>query len=341
VTAPTDKPTISHSQIQSWRGCQQRWDYAYRQKLVSKRVERPLTFGLWMHKALETHYGPEQDWRVGYAENLALYDKLFDEEKLKLDKGKSKKKSDDRADFEPLSSQVERSVKSYVWYNRKERQRTIAVEVEFHLDMGDYYLHGFIDRIYEDLDTGLIIVQDHKTVDDLPDESAFHTMDPQTTIYFRGAQEALGVQAQAVEFNYIWSSAPSFPSQNQNGSISKSAISTDYPTLRQWLDDHGFDAKDYTDLLVPLYKQSPFLRRYRLPRQDLVTNKIIADADRSAHEILNHEYVIRDISRQCNWCPYMQVCRAELFGMDTTALRKNTFLSESERDAARAKRGAA
>lgn len=340
TTALLDKPTISHSQLTSWRSCQQRWDYAYRQKLVKFRLERPLYVGNWIHRCLETMYHPEiQDWRVGHNEYIALYNKLPADERFRLDKGRSKRKSEDPADYEPIPSQVERIVRSYKWYYRKKNERTIATEVEFFLDRGEYLLHGFIDRIYEDLDMGLIVVQDHKSVDDVPEESAFHTVDPQLSIYFAGAEAAAGVQAQAVEFNYLWSSPPSLPKQNKDGSVSKAEVATDYPTFFRWLKEHGFDPREYSDALVPLMGASPFLRRYRLPREQVVVDRILKDADRTAREILGHPHTVRNLTRACNWCPYAALCRAELFGLDTKYMRNHDFMTEKERDEMRTKRG--
>ena len=323
-------PTISHSQITTWRDCQQKWDYRYGQRLVPKRIERPLHVGSWVHACLETHYGTG-NWRIGNAPYAAQYEKLFDEEKQRLDRGKSKKKTDD---FEPLPSQVERIVRSYIWYNRHEKIETLAVEVKFHLTVEGYELVGVIDQIYRDSD-GLIWIRDHKIWDELPDEGAFHTMDPQLTIYLHGAKEALGVEAAGVEYNYVKSQAPSFPSKNKDGSISRAEITTDYPTTFRWLKENGYDPAQYTDLLAPLAAASPLLRRYRLPRAEVVTDRILADTDRSAREILGHATPVRNIGRHCSWCSYQSLCRAELYGLDTTFMRSRDFMSEAERDKVR------
>lgn len=336
-TAPVfDKPVFSHSQLSSWRGCQQAWHYHYEQHLAPKRIERPLHLGSWVHACLESFY-KTGSWREGHASYLAQYNKMLPEERFRLDKGKSKKQSENPADYEPLPSQVERIVRSYIWYysNAKspsrKNEKTIAVEVPFWLDRGDYILHGVIDRIYEDLDNGIVVVQDHKVWSELPDESAFHTMDPQLTYYLRGATEALGVQAQAVEYNYAVSAPPGFPSQNKDGSLSKQAVATDYPTFYRWLKEHGFDPAEYSEVLAPLYRQSPFLKRLRLTRNDAVTDKILLDVDATVRDILNHTHTVRSIDRGCTYCPYVAMCRAELFGLDTAYIRKSQFMTDAEK----------
>jgi len=330
----TDIPTISHSQVSLWRECEQRWTYRYGQRLVPKRIERPLHLGSWVHAALEAHY-KYGNWRRGHKVYLADYNKLFEEEKLRLDKGKSQKKSMDRADYEPLPSQVERIIRSYIWYYEKNTatrrvEKTIAVEVEYHLPRDGYVQHGVIDRIYEDED-GLKWVQDHKVWDDIPlTEGTLHTVDPQLTIYLEGAKEALGIEAAGVEYNYVRSAAPSFPIQNLDRSLSKKDVATDYPTAFRWLKENGYDPAQYSDLLLPLMGTSPFLRRHRLPRNELVTTRVLEDFDRSATEIVGHDAAVRNIGRHCDWCPYQTICRNELYGMSTKALRDMNFEIEDK-----------
>lgn len=331
------KPRISFSQVQSYRGCEQAYDYHYRQHLVPKRIERPLTVGTWGHSLMEAFYKGE-DWKAWHAERTREYERYDEETKFALDKGKSQRKSMERSDYEPLPSQVQRIFDSYLWYYRKRHEETLAVEVKFELDTPDYTLVGVIDRVYRDLDTGLVWVQEHKWWDEVPDESLFHTIDPQTTIYFPAAQEVLGVQAAGVEFNYVKSSPPGFPELTTKGAISERPVATDFPTLFRWLKANGFDPREYKHLLEPLAATSPFLRRYRMPRHELVTDRIRADFDRTAHQILGGESPIRNITRGCNWCSYAALCRAELFGVDTTYMRNQQFMTEAELDKARAKR---
>jgi hypothetical protein len=328
-------PKISHSQIVAWRQCEQRWMYRYQQKLVPKRLERPLHMGNWVHSCLEAHYGGG-DWKVAHASYVKQYDKLFDEEKLALDKGNSKRKSEDREDYEPLPRQVERIMASYLWYNRNEKIKVLGVEKLFELQItGDdgleYILVGVLDLIYEDTD-GLIWIRDHKVWDEIPDEGAFHTMDPQLTIYLHGAKEALGVEAAGIEYSYVRSAAPTVPTlRKKDGQLSEAAISTDYPTVFRFLRENNLEPRDYRGVLEPLAASSPFLRRYRLPRSEVVTAQILADASQTAAEIINHDHTVRNITRQCSWCPYQQLCRGELFGLNMDYLKKDRYMIEDKR----------
>jgi hypothetical protein len=327
-------PKVSHSQISLWRQCQQRYGYRYTQRLVPKRLERPLHLGSWVHSCLQAHY-EGKDWKTAHASYVKQYNKLFDEEQRQLDRGTSKKKSDD--DLEPLPKQVERIMASYLWYYRNEKIKVLGVEVRFELRVVDedgleYILVGVLDLVYEDED-GLIWIRDHKVWGEIPNEGAFHTMDPQLTIYIHGAKEAMGIEAAGIEYSYIKSVAPTLPKLNKDGSISKQEISTDYPTVFTFLKKNGFDPKEYRDTLAPLAASSPFLRKYRLPRSEGVVEKIMEDADRTAREIFNSTLNtnVRNITRDCDWCPYQQLCRGELFGLDMAYLRENNFTIEGKR----------
>lgn len=336
-------PVFSHSQIALYRQCQKRYDYRYRQKLVPKRVERPLFIGNWVHRCLETHYG-QGDWKIGHREYLKQYGKLLDEEKKRLDRGTSKAKDDDK--IEPLPVQIKRIMDSYVWYNREEKIKTLFVEVPINLTVQDehgdvYVLTMVLDQVYEDED-GLVWVRDNKIWGELPDVNAFHTMDPQLTIYLEGLKKEKGIEAVGVEYNYVQSRAPSFPSINKSGprkgQISESAIVTDYPTVYRWLKANDYDPSQFRSTLEPLAGASPLLRRYRQPRIQLVTDRIFAELDQTAREIMGNTPAVRNITRDCNWCPYQAVCRAELYDLDTSHMRRTQFMTEKEREAARRKR---
>ena len=318
---------ISHSEIAAWRDCQQKHDYRYNQRIVPVRRERPLYLGSWVHACLEAHYG-QGNWRIGHAKYVKEYSKLLDEEQRHLDRGPSRRKNDD--DLEPLPSQVERIMRSYLWYYRRDTARTVGVEVRFELDMGDYILVGVIDQVYVD-DDGLYWIRDHKVWTEIPDEQAFHTMDPQLTIYLHGARAALGIEAAGIEYNYLRSQAPTLPKLNKDGSISKNEIVTDYPTVYRFLRDNGCSPADYRGLLAPLAASSPLLRRYRLPRSEVVTERILRDVSRSAHDIMASTEPVRNITRSCSYCSYAQLCRGELYGIDTAWMRSLNFEVEKPR----------
>jgi len=330
-------PHISHSQIKTWRQCEQQWDYKSGQKLVPRRTERKLRIGSWAHACLEGHYR-DGDWRIAHAEYTKAYRNLFEEERLMLDDGP-----------EPLPRQVARIMRSYKWYRRNEGWKVIAVEQDFEVPITVTLLHsigiptppmppidhplwlfkGRIDLIIEDPD-GLLWVVDHKTTDKIPDQGAFHAMEPQLILYPWAAEVALGIKTAGVIYNYLRSSPPTKPKLNKDGSVSATKILTDYPTAATFLRENGRDLADYSDYLLPLKADSPYLARYFLPREQAVTQRILAETATTARAIIEHSEVTRNVTLQCEWCPYKQLCRAELFGLDTHLMRERDFVRETE-----------
>lgn len=325
-------PHISHSQMKSWRSCQKQWDYRYSQLLIPKRHTRPLYFGNWFHAALESHY-KGKGWRTGHAEYAEQYDKMPEDEQQLFDKGSSRSKGP----WEPLPLQVERAVRSYLWYYRDSGWKVVAVEVPFEfevtLDDGRHVLlKGRIDLVIQDR-YGKYWVVDHKTTTTIPAETAFHSMDPQLIIYPVAVEHQLGITIEGVIYNYVLSRPPSIPKMNKDGkTIAKNDVKTDYPTLYRFLKEHGRDPQEYSEVLLPLQAQSPFLARYRLPRTPAVTGQVLLEAQWTAKEILDHETVTRNVNRQCERCSYQQVCRADLLGFDTRPMREMFFSTEEPSD---------
>lgn len=330
-------PHVSHSQIRSWRSCQQQHEYRYGQLLIPKRETRPLYFGNWFHACLEAHYKGE-GWRTAHQKYCATYDRMPEEEQQVYDRNKSRAKPP----WEPLPLQIERAMRSYLWYRHTNpltmfHWKVIAVELPFELtitldDGRKVILKGRIDLVVQD-QNGKYWVVDHKTTTTIPDETAFHAMDPQLIIYPEAASALLGIEIEGVIYNYIKSKAPTIPKMNKDGkTISKQDFAADYVTLYRFLKDNNLDPAEYSDILLPLQRQSPFLARYRLPRTAPVTERVLQEARWTTREILDHTTVTRNVTRQCDNCSYQQLCRADLFGLDTSYIRAEFFIKEDALD---------
>lgn len=323
---------ISWSEVKTFQRCPKQHEYKYVQGLVPKKKSRPLYVGNWIHRALET-YLKQGDWRIGYREYLADYDKLFDEEKAELDK-KGR-----------LPDLIKRVIQSYLWYYRSDGWRTVMVERKFKTPPIKYrglkvVIKGIIDLVVEVEDeNGEIWVVDHKTASQIPDPNSFHAMDPQLMIYPWAVKvvpelkkELNGRIPRGVVYDYIQSKPPSIPQMTpKTGKISRRKIKTDYPTLAKFLRENGEDLEDWVHILRPLRRQSPFLRRYKLPREDKVTQEVLRDVLEVAYHIATDERRSRTITRECRtMCPYHDLCRNELNGFDTALQRTTQFTIREE-----------
>jgi hypothetical protein len=311
---------VHNSEIGTYRTCTKKHDYRYRQHLIPKREDRPITFGLWWHRMQETYYA-EGDWKIGWSEYKKLYDKLFDEERESLDKGK-----------EPLPLQLSRLMQSYLdnYGIEDERWTVIAVEWEWKIDyvhptLGLVHLGGRIDLIMRD-ENGLIWVWDHKSTTSIPDRGAFHAMDPQLTLYPWAYEQITGESVAGVLYNYAVSKPPTIPTMTQKGEVSKVAITTDWRTARDFLIANGKDPDNYSGWLNELRAKNELFERMTLPRSSRVTKQILDEAVQVAIAIESGLPPTRNIGRMtCDGCRYQKLCRAELFGLDTSRMRRQEY----------------
>lgn len=315
--------TINQSQLKTWRRCAKEWDFHYKQRLEPRVKPRPITLGLWGHRMLETHY-LQGDWRIGYNEYLEKYNNLFDEERELLDaKGK-------------LPDLLRRIMRGYLWYYKDERIKVHVIEKSFEIVVGGVRFKGRIDWLIETIDDGRLWVGDHKWVSSIPDQSEFHAMDVQLMLYPYAVEKAWGIEVAGVMWNYIRSRPATVPQMTQRGAISRRKIVTDYPTARKFLIDNGYDPKDFSDYLRPLRASSPFLKRYWLPREDHVTKQIMRESVWTGREINaameDPKKITRNITRDCNRCSYVALCRADLEGGDTEHLIQRYFQPVKEDD---------
>jgi hypothetical protein len=319
---------ISWSELKTFQRCPKQWEYKYDDRLVPKAKARPLYLGSWVHAALESYY-VGGDWRIGHNEYLKDYNKLFEEERIGLETKRGRRGPS-------LPDIVTRIMKSYVFYRKNEGWTVKAVEQPFEVDTplkinGKVQpFQGIIDLVIEDLE-GRWWVVDHKTAGTIPEATAFHAMDPQLMLYPWAAKQAWGWDIAGVIYNYVKSKPPGIPQLTRAGALSKRKIVTDYPTVLRFLRDNNFDPAEFLDVLRPLRKRSPFLRRYRLPRERVVTKQILLDSLSTAKRIRSTERRYRVITRDCSTqCAYHDLCRSELNGFDTSLMRKQKFTIKEE-----------
>ena len=323
-TAADELKAISWSELKTYQRCPKQHEYKYVDRLVPVKKSRPLFLGSWVHSALESYY-TGGDWKIGHQPYLELYNQLFEEERTELDKrGK-------------LPDIVTRILQSYMFYYKDDGWKVHAIEQHFEVETplkinGKVQtFQGIIDLVVED-EEGRRWVVDHKTAGTIPEPTAFHAMDPQLMLYPWAAKEAWGWDIAGIIYNYVKSKAPSIPKLNKDGSLSKRKVATDYPTLYRFFRQNGYDPNEFADILRPLRRRSPFLRRYRLPREGHVTKEILLDSLATAKRIRTPHRRVRTITRDCStMCSYHDLCRADLNGFDTTRMRLDQFTPKEER----------
>jgi hypothetical protein len=316
--------SFSQSKLKTFNRCPKQFEYKYVQGLEPKKKDRAPYLGNWLHKCLETYYA-QGDWKIGHEEYLALWNGMFEEEREEMSKVRGKPGT-------PLPQVVERIMRSYLWYYRNDGWKAVLIEKEIDIEtpLPGVHFKGRIDLAVED-DEGLIWMVDHKSTAKIPEANVYHAMDPQLMLYPWGAEKQYGIKLAGVVYNYISSKPPSVPKLTaKTGQISKRKIRTDYPTLLRFLKKNHEDPQDWAHVLRPLSKESPFLKRYRLPRERHVTQEVLKDALSVVKRMGEARRFSRSISKDCSFCPYVDLCRAELNGFDSKHIRTSMFQPREE-----------
>ena len=319
-----ERITFNQSRIKTFNNCPKSYEYKYIELIEPKRKARPLFLGSWIHSALESVY-KDESWKVGHQPYVDEWNKLFEEERAEMmEKYKV-----------PLPEVVERIIKSYLWYYRNDGwkpvmvEKILEVETPLVIDGKKVIFKGRLDLVIED-EEGKYWLVDHKTASTIPQPTAFHAMDPQLMLYPWAAKIQYGIDLAGIQYNYLRSRPASIPKLTARGAISRRKIVTDYPTLFRFLKSNGYNPNDFADILRPLAKRSPLLRRYRLPREEHVTREVLRDVLSVVKRIQSTKRFTRTITRDCVRCPYVDICRSELNGFDTTLMRKKFFQTVQE-----------
>jgi hypothetical protein len=276
---------------------------------------------------LEAHY-KQGDWKLGHAPFVEDWNKLFEEERMAL-------RTRGRVISPPFPDLVAKIMASYVWYYRDEQfkpfliEQILEVPTPLVVNGKRFVFKGRLDIVLED-EEGLYWLVDNKTAATIPQPTAFHSMDPQLMWYPWATEAQYNIKIAGVIYNYVRSKAPGVPKINKDGSLSKRKFTSDYPTLFRFLKKAGYDPNDYAHVLKPMQTRSEFLRRYKLPRSAFVTKEILMDGLSVVKRIEETKRFTRTITRDCVRCSYVELCKAELYGLDSTYIRSHNFVISEE-----------
>lgn len=317
------KGISTHSMMKSFRRCPKQFEYKYIERLKPKVLGRPLRFGTWFHALLEADYKGE-DVEAVHRHFTNKFSNLFDEEKVELG---------------DLPRDVWLTYQSYKWHYKNDPW--IVHEVEFTLEVelpdGNLY-RGKIDMLIEN-QFGLWIV-DHKTHKTMP-KLDFRMLDAQSALYIWAALKNK-IPVQGHIWNYMLSKPVHQPELILNGTrFKKPGLgSTDYPTLVRAIKKHGFDPNDYAHFLrqakarqyVPGEMQtSTHFRRDVLEKTPQLLKRVANEGYTTHTRMTEYRWdkvnsVERNPDRSCGFmCSYEDLCTMELFGGDTTHLRRTRY----------------
>lgn len=308
---------VSHSKIKTWRRCHKQYDYKYNQKLESRRKVRPLLFGSICHEMIEANANGDDPKDI-YKKYEKQAKKLF---------------SAERPDYLEVLNDANTLMGYYFKHYVKDRLKFIAIkgklaEHEFLVEIcKGIVLKGKIDAIMRDPE-GRVWMTEHKTHKQIPTDS-FRFRDLQTVIYTDAAPKIGIKQIDGVLWDYIRSKPPSVPELLKNGTLSKKKIDTLADVYLEAIKSNKLKPKDYADKIKELDgSERNFFKRIFMPLNEELAKQLMKETVETAKEMCEKAGIdkTRSINKDCDWCSFEPLCRAELLGIDADFIRKKEYV---------------
>ena len=300
---------ISYSRIQSYLGCPYSHWLRYVRRLSKKRPERPLYFGTDFHKLLELRNDPET---LEEAKGLITDAYYAMPASWQGDLG------------ENYVSDLFTIFEDYQAIYGGVRQPQIT-EQDFELEVGKFrgepiVFVGKIDELYLLKRRGekFIKIGEHKTFSNKPGMDIL-VMNPQKCLYAKAVHFLKGILPEKVIWDYIKSSPASEPIWLEKSKRFSEASSTKITPL-SW--ERACKARGITDqeTLSKGDRYAPniteFFFRAELDIDPQMVDRVWEGYLYTAKQIIRFGESNRtqNITKNCSWCSYRDICHAELTG---------------------------
>lgn len=338
---------VSVSSVRTFDECEQK--YYYRQVRKLRHKVRPVApeLGILLHEYLDAYYRGLADlpakeshaaaikkMRTGAAKDIRV--------KARMARGIGQ--ADAAALLEELPLKAERIAQRYFrarGLDDANRYDIILVEQELlqEVHKRTWVNVAKVDMVTRDRTTGRIELWEHKSTKDTPPDTV-RIMDIQTATYAPALEELFGFHVDGIIWNYLLTVEPWVPKavnvgrKDERMSLPGDSRSTwdTYVTAldaaRQAAPD---DRKQFYDVNLPQYQEmrdrfAPMEHDHyfkRLPFPVTESNRLIRDYIRLGTKLERAHLRFEDgvlpvmsLTRNCNYCEFMKLCRAILIGDD-------------------------
>jgi hypothetical protein len=337
----TPEGMVSVSQLQTFLSCKKKWAYGYIENLTPK-VERPyFTIGKLCHKGMQV--AMHVHWRFpdkGFDDLLAcaieaVYKEwesyistvpLLDEEMPDI----AKTYEDACAVFEQALREFEPDKYEVVTLYKKGKP-VPALELHFRVPCPPTKgLHGYIDAILKDKETGFVWCTDYKFRKSLsPDEDEAYNI--QNAVYAYACQRMkIGITG-TMTWQHVNTPAAD-PTILKNSTISRAKIRTTWKHYEQFCREHGQDPQDYFTEMEEKLRDIEWFRPTYEYRNSETVQRIwkecvipAAKATKSAHGVKADNF--RSLYPwNCKMCQFQSICQAELRDHDAEFIRQTEYV---------------
>ena len=331
---------VSVSQLQTFLSCKKKWEYNYIEDL-KPRVERSyLTIGKLCHKGMQVAMHTLWQYPKSTLEELtsvgmdAIYKEwqdylnktpLLDEEIPDINQTATDANevfAQALEEFNPLKYEVVSVV-----YKQKKKP---ALELHFRVPCPPTKgLHGYIDAILKDKETGFIWCTDYKFRKSLaPDEDEAFNI--QNAVYSYACAK-MGIEITGTMTWQHINTPAADPKINKDGTISTAKIKTTWERYAKFCKENGQDPRDYYLEMTEKLKDIEWWRttlEYRNEETiERIWNECVVPVAKSVFSARNKNVKnYRSLYPwNCKMCQYQSICQAELRNYDVDAIKNREY----------------
>lgn len=341
-TKYTPEGMISVSQLQTFLSCKKKWEYGYIEG-ITPRVERSyLTIGKLCHKGMQV--AMQELWKNGSSDFDHLLEKglhamddmwqeymdvtpMLNEEipdmnQMLLDATSVFAQA--LQEFDPLKYEVVTVVKN--------KERIPALELHFKVPCAPTKgLHGYIDAILRDKETGFVWCTDYKFRKSLsPDED--ESFNIQNAVYTYACR-CMGVDITGTMTWQHINTPAADPQLLKTGAISRAKIKTTWEHYARFCEEHGEDPNNYIEEMKEKLDENEWFRpTYEYRNDETVINILnqcvypVAKQIKTAMGTKSPRNYRSLYPWNCKMCQYADLCQAELRNHDADYLRKTQYV---------------
>lgn len=342
-TTPKSK-LVSVSQLQSFMSCKKKWKYGYIDNLTPRVDRTYLTVGKLCHKGMQVSMQAlwrfpkstfDQLLQVGldamheegeaYVDGTALLpEELPEIQQMRNDAARVFAQA--LEEFDPLKYEVVSVI--------RDGKTAPALELHFEVPcVNGVRMHGFIDAILRDKETGFTWCTDYKFRKSLSpdDDEAFNI---QNAVYAHACAK-MGIEITGTMTWQHVNTPAADPAILKDGKISRAKIKTTWKHFEQFCRDHGANPQDYYLEMEEKLRDIEFFRstcEYRNPEtvKNIWTGCVIP----TVYELMtakkpkarNHPSLY---PWNCKMCQFQSLCQAELRDYDVAAIREREYVQRT------------
>lgn len=342
----TPEGMISVSQLQTFLSCKKKWEYNYIDNLTPKIERSYLTIGKLCHKGMQVSM--QALWRyssitldeliaIGIEAIYSEWEKYLKETPL-LDEEipDVNRTATNACEVFAQALQEFNPLKYEVLTLQKNGELIPALELHFRVPCPPTKgLHGYIDAILKDKETGFMWCTDYKFRKSLsPDEDEAFNI--QNAVYSYACAKMKIEITGTMTWQHLNTPAAD-PTILKNGTISRAKIKTTWKHYERFCVEHGQDPQDYYLEMEEKLRDIEWFRSTLEYRNSETIDRIWKDCVIPAAKAVKTAHGQKAINFRslypwnCKICQYQSLCQAELRNHDADFVRQNEYTVRGSR----------